>query len=382
MLLLDALELDQKNGGDGVERYLFDNLANPFWPSSDIRQNALLISHKFQNVGDVRGDANDERTADMFHAAVIGRFNTNKRDVLNLFKSAVEGKFSNNGASFSEEGQFVMAHILSMLMNEQSTLEGFKPKSYIDEFGDFIRGKGQGWFGGINYESFGKFVGSIGQSELAGAEIMTSLERYLRSKGSSALLADPGSAGGILGTMIDFVRDEARDRNAKAKQLFEFLIGASIAVGVAAYGPIVLGAAVAKEAVAGIVELAKSTAKFTSKFASEYATSALRSSDKLEADMQILFALNIFPALAEATKVEMAKDAYLKPFISVNQAAREWTISMPKVGCQFFDGKTTRTFEAPDLILFMNRVSRFVPPTSEPVVLFSDAFFLRLRGEG
>ena len=378
MLLLDALELDQKNGGDSVERYLFDNLSSPFWPSPDIRQNALLISHKSPSVGDVRGDVNDERTADMFLAAVVGRFNTNKRDVLNLFKSAVEGKFSNNGASFTEEGQFAMAHILSMLMNEQSMLrQGTSgPNSFLYEFEQMIQSEEGGWFGGLNRASFGKFVGSIGQSDLAGAAIMTGMAHYLRSKGSVELLSQPEIAGELIGTMIDFVRDEARDRERKKAQLLEFFMGATLAVGVAAYGPVLLGAAVAKEVTAGIVELAKTSVKQAAKLAAEYAESMQKSSSALESEMKVLFTLNVYAALPESTKEKMARDSTLSPFI------KDGEIRMPRLGEMYMDGNSRMVVSVPFLEQFVARVSFHVPPGTDVVRRFGSAFFLRLRGEG
>ncbi len=383
MLLLDALEKDQKAGGDAVERYLFDRPNVSPWSGDDVRQNTLLISHKRPSVGNTRGDENDERTADLFLAAVIARFQTNKHDVLTLFKTAVEGKFSDHGARYSEEGQFTMAHILSMLMNEQSVLPStFKQKSsYLREFENFISGKGQQWFGDISYQDFGKFVGSIGQSDLGGAELMASLAHYLRSKGAQALINEPALAGGLIGTMIDFVRDESRDRIAKGKQLLDFLLGASVAVGVAAYGPVLLAGALSKQAIAGVVEMAKSTAKYTAKVGSDFLVSGLKSAESLEADMQMLFALNIFPALPGSTKVAMNADKYLQQFINSGLDIKDWTIEMPKVGSQFFDGTATRTFLATDIKVFMGYVSRFVPPTYGPVVLFSNSLFLRMRGE-
>jgi hypothetical protein len=378
MLLLDALETDQKNGGDSVERYLFDNLSNPFWPSPDIRQNALLISHRFPSVGDVRGDVNDERTADMFLAAVVGRFNTNKRDVLDLFKSAVEGKLSNNGASFTEEGQFAMAHILSMLMNEQSMLrQGTNgPNSFLYEFEQMIQSEEGGWFGGLDRASFGKFVGSIGQSDLAGAALMTGMAHYLRSKGSAELLTQPEIAGELIGTMIDFIRDEARDRERTKTQLLEFFIGATLAVGVAAYGPVALGAVVTKEVTAGVVELAKTSVKQAAKLAAEYAKSTQKSSSALESEMKILFTLNVYAALPESTKKKMAQDSTLSPFI------KDGEIRMPKLGEVYVDGNSRMVVGVPFLEQFVARVSFHAPPGTDVIRRFGSAFFLRLRGEG
>jgi hypothetical protein len=382
MLLLDALETDQKNGGDSVERYLFDNLSNPFWPSPDIRQNALLISHKFPSVGDVRGDVNDERTADMFHAAVVERFNSNKRDVLDLFKSAVEGKFSNSGASFTEEGQFAMAHILSMLMNEQSMLQQGKdvPVSYATHFENFILNGGNYNLQNLDFRKFIGFVGSIGQSRLAGAEIMIGLNSYLASKGGASLLSNPVAPASVIGVLVDAIRDETARRNGNNNAIVEFLVGAALVAGAAAFAPEALAAA----ATAGLVlsevqkraavEVSKNMARQVAKNASKALAPSTQDLQSLRSQMQVLYSLNIFSTLSDQMKTEMLNDPKIKPFV-VGSA-----IQPPLVGSfALFEGKRREVTEN-DRQQFGFRITYYISPTNSSVLAFSNAFINQFVG--
>jgi hypothetical protein len=382
MLLLDALEKDQKAGGDAVERYLFDHLNVSPWPADDVRQNALLISHTRNSVGDVRGDENDERTADMFLAAVIARFQTNKHDVLTLFKTAVEGKFSDHGARYSEEGQFTMAHILSMLMNEQSMLrQGTdKPSSFAVHFENLILGGGRYDLQGIDLSNFKEFVGSIGQSRMGGAEIMVGLNSYLASKGGASLLADPVRPASVIGILIDAIRDKTQELNGDNNAMVEFLLGAVMVAGAAAFAPEALAAAAA----AGIVmsevqkratiEVSKTIARQVSKIAAQGLASSTQDVQSLRGDLQVMYSLNIFSTLPKQMQTDMLNDPKIKPFVIGGR------IVPPIVGsmAQFETGR--RLVAEPDKQAFASRVTYYIPPSSASVLAFSNAFFLQFGG--
>jgi hypothetical protein len=323
MLLLDALGKNQKAGGDAVERYLFDRPNVSPWSAGDVRQNALLISHKRSSVGNIRGDENDERTADMFLAAVIARFQTNKHDVLTLFKTAVEGKFSDHGALYSEEGQFTIAHILSMLMNEQSMLKQGtdKPSSFASHFENLILAGGEYDLEGIDFSNLMKFVGSLGQSSLGGAEIMVGLNSYLASKGGESLLADPVRPASVIGTLIDAIRDKTRELDGDGNAMVEFLLGAVMVAGAAALAP----EALAAMAAAGIVmsevkkratiEVSKTIARQVSRIAAKNLSSSAQNLQSLRGDLQVMYSLNIFTTLPKQMQTEMLNDPKIKPFV-------------------------------------------------------------------
>jgi hypothetical protein len=161
--------------------------------------------------------------------------------------------------------------------------------------------------------------------------------------------------------------------------MLEFFMGSVVAAGVASVGAAVtvgVAATAAKAAIAGIVELAKSSAKQAAKYAAEYALAAKKSSATLEAEMKTLFTMNIYPALSLEIQQKMANDSTLRPFI------QDGKIRMPRLGEVYMDGNYRMVVWPGFLERFIERVSYFVPPSTDAVRRFGASFFLWLRGEG
>jgi hypothetical protein len=311
--VLAAFEADQKVGGNAVELFLFEHPRISFWGSDLQRQNTLLTTHTINSLGsfpDQRGDKDGSRSANLYLAAAIARYATDPSDVMRSFAVAAEGR---SGHSLSDEGKFTLAHVLSMLLSD--------PKTAL-RFDEFTKSSGLGeTFGGMDFENFKSLIGELSDSNLGTAELMIAIGRYLNARGASDLNDVQGAqiAGNSVGHIVDAIRDHAREQAQKSQEMMELLIGVGLVIGVAALGPVAV-ASVAATGVAGkifagaTVEAAKNLAKQVGTVSSKQ-SAKLASLTEIRGYMQVVFTVNLFPALPQSVREALQADPTVGPFI-------------------------------------------------------------------
>jgi hypothetical protein len=209
---------------------------------------------------------------------------------------------------------------------------------------------------------------------------MVGLNSYLASKGGASLLADPVRPASVIGKLIDAIRDKTQELDGDGNAMVEFLLGAVMVAGAAAFAPEALAAAAAAGLVMSEVqkrasiEVSKTIARQVSKIAAQGLASSTQDIQTLRGDLQVTYSLNIFTTLPKQMQTEMLNDPKIKPFVVGG------LISPPIVGSFAQFGTSSRVVTEADVKQFGFRVTYYVPPSSAAVLAFSNAFFLQFGG--